>query len=161
MALNSVAVSRLSQTWEVSGKWLLTWVAFIFSRKKIWPYDFICKYVKLLICLSSNIARKRYREIKSFVNNGPLWKHLLNYFFKLYLLLLCRQKLPSKFRKIYEEFEGILVRTFHFITPLYKFILTLYVEKAPFISGGSFSSQVKQLIASTVKAEYNTWICFF
>ena len=27
------------------------------------------------------LARKRYREIKSFVNNGPLWKHLLNFFF--------------------------------------------------------------------------------
>ena len=81
MALNSVAVSRLSQTWEVSGKWLLIWVAFIFSRKKFDFYDFICKYVKRLICLSSNIARKRYLEIKSFVNYGPLWKHLLNYFF--------------------------------------------------------------------------------
>ena len=87
---------------------------------------------------------------------SPLETFAKLFFFKLYLLLLCRQKLPSKFRKIYEEFEGILVRTFHFITPLYKFILTLYVEKAPFISGGSFSSQVKQLIASTVKAEYNT-----
>ena len=96
-----------------------------FSRgKKFDSYDFICKYVKRLMCLSSNIARKRYLEIKSFVNNGPLWKHLLNYFFKLYLLLLCRQKLPSKFRKIYEEFEGILVRTFHysFIQIYFNFI---------------------------------------
>ena len=153
MALNSVAVSRLSQTWEVSEKWLLTWVAFIFSRKKFDFYDFICKYVKRLICLSSNIARKRYREIKSLSTMVPPGNNCWIFFFKLYLLLLCRQKLPSKFRKIYEEFEGILVRTFHFITPLYKFILTLYVEKASFISCGLFSSQVKQLIASTVKAE--------
>ena len=55
-----------------------------FSRgKKFDSYDFICKYVKRLICLSSNIARKRYHEIKSFVNYGPLWKHLLNYYFFL------------------------------------------------------------------------------
>lgn len=56
------------------------WVHFL-AEKKFDSYDFICKYVKRLICLSSNIARKRYREIKSFVNYGPLWKHLLNYFF--------------------------------------------------------------------------------
>ena len=64
------------------------WVNF-FRGKKFDFYDFICKYVKRLICLSSNIARKRYHEIKSFVNNGPLWKHSLNYFFFNYTFFYC------------------------------------------------------------------------
>ena len=46
MALNSVAVSRLSQTWEVSEKWLLTWVGLIFFAEK--NLTFMILFVNML-----------------------------------------------------------------------------------------------------------------